>query len=112
MTADRVGAASARRDPSGAVHAFFTPDDTPVVTVAPGDRGHAARAAAWALRVLGHGHSGGALLLIADPGVGPRAECLAAVLAVDDALTGGLAPLLRDPALLRRLTAAAGIPLP
>lgn len=112
MTADRVGAASVHRDPRGAAHALFTPADIPAVTVAPADRGHAARAATWALRVLGHGHSGGGLLLVTDPGVGPRAECLAAVLAVDDAVTGGLAPLLRDPALLRRLTAAAGIPLP
>ncbi|MGX7827883.1 hypothetical protein ACTG9Q_22625 [Actinokineospora sp. 24-640] len=112
MTADRVGAASVHRDPRGAAHAFFTPDDTPVVTATPSDRGHTARAAAWALRVLGHGDSGGGLLLVTDPGVGREAECLAAVLAVDDALTGGLAPLLRDPVLLRRLTAAAGIPLP
>ena len=106
MSSRRIGSATVR-----VVHALFTPDDRPVVSVRP-EREHAARAATWALRVLGHGHTGGSLVLIAEPGAGARAESLAAVLAVDDAVTGGLAPLLRDPALLRRITAAAGIPLP
>ncbi|MFC7615754.1 hypothetical protein ACFQV2_21955 [Actinokineospora soli] len=107
----RVGSATVHSGPDTA-HALFTPDEHPLVSVRPAERGHAARAAAWALRVLGHGHTGGRVVLIADPGAGPPAEALAAVLAVDDALTGGLAPLLRDPALLRRISAAEGIPLP
>jgi hypothetical protein len=96
---------------------LFVPSDVPACRAEAGD--HVTGAVAWALTVLGHGHRGGTLLLVAD---GPTAleECLAAAMAVDDAVAGGHRPgagpgaglvehTLRTPRALAALAAAAGL---
>lgn len=98
---------------------LFVPSDVPSCRVEAGD--HVTRAVAWALTTLGHGHRGGTLLLVAG---GPTAleECLAAAMAVDDAVAGGHRPgagpgaglvehTLRTPRALAALAAATGLDL-
>jgi hypothetical protein len=97
---------------------LFVPSDGPACRAADD---HVAGAAVWALTVLGHGHRGGTLLTVA---AGPTAleECLAAAMAVDDAVAGGHRPgagpgaglvehTLRTPHALAALAAAAGVEL-
>jgi hypothetical protein len=119
------GAVPPTRGPTVEVCAMFAPSVLPMLTVRPSGGDHAAKAAVWALRSLGRGFLGGRLWLIADDdpvrdsGI-CRGECLAVVMAVDDALAGGYRPtglsgnglverLLRDPVHLCGLVAAAGL---
>lgn len=102
---------------------LFVPSDAPAVVAARAEAGdHVTRAVLWALTVLGHGHRGGTLLLLADGAPAPTAldECLAAAMAVDDAVAGGHRPgagpgaglvehTLRSPHALAALAAAAGV---
>jgi len=119
MTAtSRIGVGHVGAPDPGAL-CLFVPSDVPACRAEAGD--HVTRAVAWALTVLGHGHHGGTLLLVAD---GPTAleECLAAAMAVDDAVAGGHRPgagpgaglvehTLRTPRALAALATAAGVAL-
>jgi hypothetical protein len=114
--------------PGLSVAALFVPSDLPELTVLPPVAdGHVPKAAEWALTVLGHAHTGGHLWLISadDPDQHLaicRGECVAAALAVDDALAGGHRPggyhtdlvvrLLRDPVHLCGLADAAALVAP
>ncbi len=97
---------------------LFVPSDLPACRA---ETDHVTRAVAWALTVLGHSHHGGTLLLVAH-GPTALAECLAAAMAVDDAVAGGHRPgagpgaglvehTLRTPRALAALAAAAGVDL-
>lgn len=98
---------------------LFVPSSLPNVTCwPPGCGGHLPLAAAWALGVLGRGWLGGQLVLISDSATAAWVECLAAVMAVDDAAAGGHRPpdaaraglvdrILRDPRQAAELVAAA-----
>jgi len=97
---------------------LFVPSDGPVCRVEGGD--HVTRAVRWVLTVLGYGDRGGTLLLLADTAPTALAECLAAAMAVDDAVAGGHRPgagpgaglvehTLRTPHALAALAAAAGV---
>lgn len=76
------------------VHARFTPSDLPVLTSSP-HRAAALRAISRTLAHLGRGYLGGHAEITCDAALprGCRAltltECLAAVRAVENALTGG-----------------------
>lgn len=95
--------------------ALFVPSPLPSLTCSPG-REHVPLAAGWALTVLGHRCRGGHLILISDPSDAAWAECLATVMAVDDAAAGGhrqtgsgaglLDRVLRDPRQAAELVAA------
>jgi hypothetical protein len=100
---------------------FFVPSDCPAFRVDGGD--HVTRAVRWALTVLGHGHRGGTLVLLADTAPTALDECLAAAMAVDDAVAGGHRPAagpgaglvehtLRTPQALAALAAATGVTPP
>ncbi|MGB3438856.1 MAG: hypothetical protein WBA97_08910, partial [Actinophytocola sp.] len=72
---------------------LFVPSDAPTVVAARAEEGdHLTRAVRWALTVLGHGHRGGTLLFLADGAPTALDECLAAAMAVDDAVAGGHRP--------------------
>jgi len=97
---------------------LFVPSDGPACRVEGGD--HVIRAVRWALTVLGHGHRGGTLLLLKESTPTELDECLAAAMAVDDAVAGGHRPgagpgaglvehTLRTPHALAALAAATGI---
>ncbi len=97
---------------------LFVPSDGPGIRGDGGD--HVTRAVLWALTVLGHGHRGGTLVLVTDAGPTALDECLAAAMAVDDAVAGGHRPgagpgaglvehTLRTPRAVAALAAAAGV---
>lgn len=97
--------------------ALFVPSPLPSVTCSPGGCGeHVPLAVGWALAALGHVRHGGHLVLISDPSATAWAECLATVMAVDDAAAGGHRPtgpgaglldrILRDPRQAAELVAA------
>lgn len=109
---------------------LFVPSDAPAFRVEGGVEGgvdgaaqgvdHVTGAALWALTVLGQGHLGGTLVLLTDTGPPALAECLAAAMAVDDAVAGGHRPgagpgaglvehTLATPHALAALAAAAGV---
>lgn len=104
---------------------LFVPSDAPAVIAGRAEADdHVARAVLWALTVLGHGHRGGTLLILPDSTGAPTAldECLAAAMAVDDAVAGGHRPgagpgaglvehTLESPHALAALAAAAGVDL-
>lgn len=109
------------------VYTLFTPSSVPVLEVWPPWSEHVRCAVRWALVALGREHTGGELLVLWDPPPTPcpaprPGECLAAALAVDDAVSGGhrthrtgphlVDRLLREPAQLRRFAAATGIDPP
>ncbi|WP_156755252.1 hypothetical protein [Actinokineospora pegani] len=85
--ADSVGIGRA-----GALHAFFTPSEVPVVTVwPPWCRAGAGRAARWTLAAHGQAHLGGDLVVVSDVEHHLAAR-LAAARAVDDAVLRGRRP--------------------
>jgi len=101
----RVGVGLLERP--GPTLALFVPSDLPGVTVFPPGE-HVARAVGWALEVFGLGHLGGRLVLVTKSSTQDWTDCIAAVLAVDDAAAGGHRPagaggsalldrILRDP---------------
>jgi hypothetical protein len=97
--------------------ALFVPSPLPSVTCSPSECGdHVHLAAGWALAALGHRCRGGHVVLISDPSVTAWTECLATVMAVDDAAAGGHRPsgpgaglldrILHDPRQAAELVAA------
>lgn len=102
---------------------LFVPSEAPaVVATRAGAGDHVTRAMRWALTVLGHGHRGGTLVLLAGGAPTALDECLAAAMAVDDAVAGGhrtgagpgaglVEHTLRTPHVLAALAAAAGVDL-